>query len=171
MAKDMRLKQLVAKTASLYEDDFKNEEGAIDKDALTSFVLSELEEREAVGAALEEEGARFFVWEVIREKYRKTHKDMKTQVEEAMAEMLQPRLPSFEEVRRITISVPSGASSHDTKNLLDCALWEVEAAEDDYGKRAASMLEHQRYLQALATHMQRKGFSESDKVSKLYGVA
>lgn len=102
--------------------------------------------------------------------YRRTHKDMKSQVEEAVAEVLQPRLPSFEEVRKITISVPSGPNSHDTKSLLDCALWEIESAEADYGKRAASILEHQHFLQVLATHMQRKGFAEGDKVSKLYGV-
>jgi hypothetical protein len=91
------------------------------------------------------------VEEIIREMYRKTLGRMKAELrgmggEEPDAES---KLPSFEAVKDIRLSMPKGSGSYETKALLDCALWELDIVDQDYGARADTMLQHQRFVRAL----------------------
>lgn len=79
-------------------------------------------------------------------------------------------MPSFEEVRDIRLSVSKGSGVHETKALLDCALWELDIVDQDYGTRADTMLQHQGFVQALNSQTRLKGFRPNDTVRKLYVV-
>jgi len=81
------------------------------------------------------------------------------------------RLPSFEKVKEIKLSVPKGSGLYETKALLDCALWELDIVDQDYGTRADTMLQPQGFVRALNSQARLKGFEPTDTVRKLYGVA
>lgn len=171
MAMEQNIKRLVLRMAREAESRFRDKNGGIDKDALTAFVLDEFERtHEDALSVLEQEGARFFVWEAIRELFRNTRSVMGSGVEEDKDDPLQPTLPSLEMVKDIKLTVPV-ESGHDTKDLVGCMLWELDAVSRDYERRAETMLQHRKFVRALASHMRRRGFSETDTVRKLYKVA
>ena len=105
--------------------------------------------------------------------YRKTHGLMKTELRGMDAEEpeAESKLPSFEKVKDIKLSVPKGAGSYETKALLDCALWELDIVDQDYGTRADTMLQHQQFVRALNSQARLKGFEPTATVRRLYGLA
>lgn len=166
---DTGIKRIILRIVRENQDRFKDGFGDIDKEAMTAFVLDELERVDPEFLEmLEREGARQFIWEAIREMHRGTRKGMKAEIEEAIAEAMQPRLPSFEEVEKITLSVPVGSTDHRAKDLPDCALWEVDATADDYGKRGHALLQHGRFLENVSHYMNLAGCGQTDTVRDFY---
>lgn len=106
--------------------------------------------------------------------YRKTHGRMKAELKGSEpgedGEPAESRMPSFEEVKDIRLSVPKGSGAHEIKALHDCALWELDIVDQDYGTRADTMLQHQGFVRALNSQARLKGFQPNDTVRKLYGV-
>ena len=103
MAMEQTIKRLVARIAQMHKEDFRDDFGNLDKNGLTAFVLDEFERTHAdVLPTLEEEGARFFVWETIREMGRGTRSGMKAE----KTEDGQLALPGLEEVVRTELTVP-----------------------------------------------------------------
>lgn len=166
---DSGIKRIILRIVRENQERFKDGLGDIDKEAMTAFVLDELERVDPdFLEMLEREGARQFVWEAIREMHRKTRKDMVAEIAEVVEEATQPRLPSFAEVEKITLSVPVGVANHSAKDLPDCALWEVDATADDYNKRGHSILQHGQFLENLARLMKRAGCKRTDTVRDFY---
>ena len=163
MAKDYGLRRLIVRRAAEFQDECKNQLGVVDKAALTERVLDALEETDPkLLDTLEAEGARYFVSEAIRETYRATRHGMKGEEGEE-----QPALPELDAVRGVMLTVPVEAG-HDTKEIMDCALWELQAVADDYERRADSMLQHRRFVLALVRTMRNRGFGPADTVRGLY---
>ena len=123
---------------------------------------------------LEQEAPLWTVEEIVREMFRKTHGRMKAELKEpgggSTGEPSESRMPSFEEVKDIRLSVPKGSGRHETKALLDCALWELDIVDQDYGTRADTMLQHQGFVRALNSQARLRGFGANDTVRRLYGV-
>ena len=46
-------------------------------------------------------------------------------------------------LKDIRLSVPKGSGVLETKALLDCASWELDIVDQDYGTRADTLLQHQ----------------------------
>ena len=176
MSIDPAVKRIVQRIAKNDEARFVDPGGVIDKRALSEHVLDALEDRHPnVLPVLEQEAPLWTVEEIVREMFRKTHGRMKAELKGSEpgeeGESGQSRMPSFEEVKDIRLSVPKGSGRHETKALLDCALWELDIVDQDYGTQADTMLQHQGFVRALNSQARLKGFEPNDTVRKLYGVA
>jgi hypothetical protein len=62
-------------------------------------------------------------------------------------------------LKEIKLSVPKDSGAYETKALLDCALWELDIVDQDYGTRADTMLQHQGFVRALNSQARLKGLS------------
>ena len=174
MSIDPSIKRIVQRIAKEAEAMFVGAGGAIDKKALSEHALDAVEQRHPdLLPVVEREAPLWMVEEIVREMYRKTHARMKGEVEaeEGGGEEAEPRMPSYEKVKGIRLSVPKGQGSYETKALLDCALWELDVVDQDYGTRADTMLQHQGFVRALNVQARLRGFEPTDTVRKLYGVA
>ena len=176
MSIDPAVKRIVQRIAKNDEARFVGSDGVIDKRALSEHVLDALEDRHPdVLPVLEQEAPLWTVEEIVREMFRKTHGRMKAELKGSEpgeeGEPAESRMPSFEEVRDIRLSVPKGSGRHETKALLDCALWELDIVDQDYGTRADTMLQHQGFVRALNSQARLRGFEANDTVRKLYGVS
>lgn len=163
----MTLRRLVLRIARTNEERFKDAAGKVDKRALADYVLDHLDPD--MLPVLEREGSRFFVWEAIRGSYRATRTGMKGGAKKI--NHLQPCLPSFEAVKGVKLTIPAAGGEYGTKDAPDCALWELEAVEEDYGKGIDDLIWHRAFVAALIKEMRRRGFGPGDTVRKLYGAA
>ena len=175
MSIDPAMKRVVQRIAKTDEARFVGADGAIDKRALSEYVLDALEDRHPdVLPMVEREAPLWMVEEIIREMYRKTHGRMKAELkgmDQDEAADAESRLPSFETVKDIKLSVPKGNGVYETKALPDCALWELDIVDQDYGTRADTMLQHQQFVRALNSQARLRGFEPTATVRRLYGVA
>lgn len=114
---------------------------------------------------LQREAAWDYVWSAISKEYRDSRYGM-ISAEESGWE-LEPQLPSFEDVSRRKLTVPTDTGTS-PKSLLDCSLWELDATARDYEQQADTLMQHRGYIKMLAAHMRRQGFDLNDKASKLY---
>jgi hypothetical protein len=168
VAMEPGIKRLIERIARANEERFRDGYGNVDKEALSSFVLDEFERiHEDAFPTLEEEGARFFVWEAIRGMFRATRSGLSAE----SGDDGQPMLPHMEEVVGVKLTIPATGGRYDAKDAIDCALWELEAVAVDYEQRADALLQHRRFVMALIAHMREQGFAETDTVRKLYKSA
>lgn len=165
MAMEPTIKRLVSRIAQENKERFRDDFGNLDKNGLTSFILDEFERvHEDAFDCLEEEGARFFVWETIREIGRGTRSGMKAQ----KAEDGQLALPGLEEVARTELTVPGVGGRSDNKLAIDCTLWELEVIAAYYEEQADVLMQHREFVLALAAHMREQGFVAGATVRDLY---
>lgn len=165
MAMEPTLRRLVSRIAQENKERFRDDFGNLDKGGLVSFVLDEFERtHEDIFPTLEEEGARYFVWETIREQGRRTRSGMKAN----KTDDGQLALPGLEEVQRTELTIPGVGGKSDNKLAVNCTLWELEVVAAFYEEEADALLQHREFVLALIAHMKQHGFTEGSTVRDLY---
>ncbi len=173
MSIDPAIKRLVKAIAEETEMGFVDAEGNIDTRAHSEHILDAIEQRhEDVLNLLNTEAPLWAVEEVVKERDRKSRASIKNQyakmVEGANDVVEESRLPGFDKIRKIKVSVHKGGERYDKKLLPSCSIRELDIIDQGYGGLIETMSQHQQYVRVLARLARSMGLKDTDTVRDLY---
>jgi hypothetical protein len=170
---DPAIRRLVKTIAQDTEARYVDAEGNIDTAAHSRHILDAIEERhEDVLTLLNSEAPLWAVEQVVKEYDRKSRATIKAQyakMTEAGEDLAdEARLPGFEKIRRIKVTVHKGGERFDKKLLPSCSIRELDIIDQGYGGLIDTMSQHQQYVRVLARLARSMGLKDTDTVRDLY---
>ncbi len=169
MARELpTLDRLIMRMAASVEEMFTDENGAIDRHAMTAYVRDHFKEDypDAVDYYHDEAGWKY-VWEIIRKNYS----GAKSGIDDAEDESGQFRLMPLEELDKYVFNIPSGPNEFETKRFPVCSVQEARAVGYDYIQKSRRLAQIGRWALAYADEAERRGLPPNALIRDLYRAA